>query len=53
MSADEIVDWMAYYLSIDADFKEKLENTPIAFDDPEDEAMAIRKLLGWKDDTDS
>ena len=45
MGADEIIDWMAYELSQNTEFIEKVENTPVGFDDPEDEAAAIKKML--------
>lgn len=45
MGADEIIDWMAYNLTKDQEFLEKLAKTPQKYDDPEEEAAAMKKML--------
>lgn len=45
MGADEILDWMAYDISQNPEFIEKLNKTPIAYDSAEAEAEAMRKML--------
>lgn len=45
MGADEIVDWMAFELTQNPEWIEKINNTPQVFDDAEAEANAMRKML--------
>ncbi len=45
MGADEIVDWMAYELTQNPEFIDKIKSTPIAYDNPEAEAAAIKAML--------
>lgn len=44
MGADEIVDWMAFELTQNTDFLDRLAKTPQALE-PEAEAAAIKKML--------
>lgn len=45
MGADEIIDWMAYEVSQSQEFVEKLANEPIVFENPDDEADALREMF--------
>jgi hypothetical protein len=45
MGADEIVDWMAFELTRNPEFIEKIQNTPKVFDKAEAEAEAMRRMF--------
>lgn len=45
MGADEVVDWMAYWLCEDPEFLEKIKNKAIKYKTAEEEAAAIRAMF--------
>ena len=45
MGADEIVDWMAFYVSNSTEFIKKIEKIPVAYSSADDEATAMISML--------
>ncbi len=44
MSAEEIIDWMAFELTNSPEFRDKIEKIPLALG-PEEEAAAIKRMF--------